>query len=78
MSAEAKLSEAALEIQRRLNRDLNCLTDENRGTRRSALNKLKRVFFSARAVRACVWVAVAVGRGVGGWAVWLVWGWWCG
>lgn len=48
---EAKMSEEAQEVQRRINRDLNCLSDENRGTRRGALNKLNRVFFSKRVVR---------------------------
>lgn len=45
------MSEEAQEVQRRINRDLNCLSDENRGTRRGALNKLNRVFFGKRVVR---------------------------
>ena len=43
--AESKLSEAALEVQRSIARHLNCLKDENRGTRRNALKQLRRVFF---------------------------------
>lgn len=49
-TAVGAMSAETAALQQRLNRDLNCLSDENRGTRRSALKKFERTFFGKRAV----------------------------
>jgi len=49
-TGNGSLSEEARLLQRQLNRDLNCLSDENRGVRRQSLAKFTRVFFGTRQV----------------------------
>lgn len=39
------------QLRQRLQRDINCLSDQDRSTRRRALAKLKKVFFQESKVR---------------------------
>ncbi|CAN0378172.1 unnamed protein product [Hapterophycus canaliculatus] len=47
LSDEASLSQ----LRQRLQRDVNCLSDSDRSTRRRALTKLRRAFFQEAKVR---------------------------
>lgn len=52
LSEEAGLSQ----LRQRLQRDMNCLSDPDRSTRRRALTKLQKVFFQEGQVRALMLV----------------------